>query len=97
VLTKYQAEKKVPWYHWEVVDAGTLDTSCCECISDINENNSGPRSENARREIYKPAPDGVRIGDKLEVTEEERVKLAAAFITDSADADTNVDHQERRQ
>ena len=25
VLTKYQAEKKIPWYHWEVVDG----CNCC--------------------------------------------------------------------
>src|SRR5436190_11387628 len=28
VLTKYQAEKKICWYHWEVVDAAS-----CDCVS----------------------------------------------------------------
>src|SRR6476660_5765377 len=28
VLTKYQAEKKICWYHWEVLDA-----ACCDCVT----------------------------------------------------------------
>jgi|SRR4051794_33120349 hypothetical protein len=86
LLTKYQAEKKVPWYHWEVVDAGTLDVSCCECITDTrDERIRRDHAITANRTLYKLAPSGVRVGETLEVTTEERLKIAAMFETVSGD------------
>jgi len=86
VLTKYQAEKKIPWYHWEVVDGGTLDANCCECITDTrDERIRRDHAITANRTLYKIAPDGVRLGDTFEVTQEERSKLAAMFETISGD------------
>src|SRR5215213_8645845 len=79
VLTKYQAEKKICWYHWEVVDA-----SCCDCL-----NPSGPSATNekqatnhAGRTIYKSAPENAEFGELLPVSEEEWVKLAAVLSPD---------------
>jgi hypothetical protein len=79
VLTKYQAEKKICWYHWEVVDA-----ACCDCVSP-----SGPAGttdkhamNHAGRMIYKSAPEGAELGAVLSVSEEEWVKLAAMLSPD---------------
>jgi hypothetical protein len=79
VLTKYQAEKKICWYHWEVVDAG-----CCDCVSP-----SGPAGaeekntkKQAKRTIYKAAPENAQLGAVLPVSEEEWVKLAAVLSPD---------------
>ena len=78
-LTKYQAEKEICWYHWEVVDAG-----CCDCVT----KNASARNTNqqvakqSRRTIYKPAPEGAEIGAVLPVSEEEWVKLAAVLAPD---------------
>jgi hypothetical protein len=81
VLTKYQAEKKICWYHWEVVDA-----SCCDCASQTGEaagaGSLGIAQSPSTRSFYKPAPDDAAIGDVLEVTEDEWVKLAAAMTPD---------------
>jgi hypothetical protein len=86
VLTKYQAEKKIAWYHWEVVDGGTLDANCCQCITDTRDGDTkNDRAATANRTVYKIAPDGVRLGDTFEVTREERSKLAAMFETISGD------------
>jgi hypothetical protein len=79
VLTKYQAEKKICWYHWEVVDAG-----CCDCASPSEP--ASPTEKNAAkhagRAIYKSAPDGAQLGETLPVSEEEWVKLAALLSPD---------------
>jgi hypothetical protein len=84
VLTKYQAEKKVPWYHWEVVDAAAINASCCERISDLHGDRAKRDDSNTScRTIYKAAPEGVCIGEKLEVTAEERVKLASMFESET--------------
>src|SRR5882757_1893391 len=79
VLTKYQAEKKICWYHWEVVDA-----ACCDCVSP-----SGPvgtveksAAKHAGRSIYKLAPDNAQLGEVLPVTDEEWVRLAAVLAPD---------------
>jgi hypothetical protein len=59
VLTKYQAEKEVPSYHWEVVDG--CDCCCqgqCHCV-------------------YKAAPPEARVGDVLELSEDEQVQVAS--------------------
>jgi hypothetical protein len=85
VLTKYQAEKKICWYHWEVVDA-----ACCDCVSP-----SGPAgatekntAKQAGRTIYKSAPENAQLGEVLPVTDEEWVKLAAVLSPDPAEVAT---------
>ena len=79
VLTKYQAEKEICWYHWEVVDA-----TCCDCVS--KNGPAGAAETNptklAGRTIYKPAPENAELGDVLPVSEEEWVKLAAVLAPD---------------
>jgi hypothetical protein len=69
VLTKYQSEKKISWYHWEVVDA-----ACCDS-PEPGEKAIAPTD----RTIYKPAPLDAQIGDTLALTDEERVNLAARY------------------
>jgi hypothetical protein len=79
VLTKYQAEKNICWYHWEVVDA-----ACCDSESK-SESVGGAEKKSmkqARRIIYKPAPENAELGDVLPVTDEEWVKLAAVLAPD---------------
>ncbi len=76
VLTKYQLEKKVRWYHWEVVDA-----HCCNCAHAIDDTTSDDARTGSADEpaIIKPAPENAKIGDSLPVSTEERTKLAALF------------------
>jgi len=76
VLTKYQAEKKICWYHWEVVDA-----SCCEAAPSEKH-----ASMHAGRTIYKSAPENVQLGEVLPVSDEEWVKLAAVLSPDPTEA-----------
>jgi hypothetical protein len=79
VLTKYQAEKKICWYHWEVVDA-----ACCDCVSQSEPVGTLEKSaaKHAGRSIYKLAPDNTQLGDVLPVTDEEWVRLAAVLSPD---------------
>ncbi|MEX2307638.1 MAG: hypothetical protein WD738_08605 [Pirellulales bacterium] len=65
VLTKYQAEKEISWYHWEVVDA-----ACCECVAD-----SGAAAPD--RCVYKPAPPDAELGDIVAVSDDEWAELAS--------------------
>jgi hypothetical protein len=65
VLTKYQAEKEIGWYHWEVVDA-----ACCGHFAD-----GGRRT--GQRGVYKPAPVDAKLGDVLAVSDEEWSELAS--------------------
>ncbi|MCI0332388.1 MAG: hypothetical protein L0228_04095 [Planctomycetes bacterium] len=64
VLTKFQAEREVKSYHWEVVDA-----SCCDGVSQ----HGTPVNDNS---IYKPAPAEAQLGDVLVVSDEEWAELA---------------------
>jgi hypothetical protein len=79
VLTKYQAEKKICWYHWEVVDA-----ACCDCTipSETAGASEKHAAKQAGRTIYKSAPENVQLGELLPVSDEERVKLAAVLSPD---------------
>ena len=70
VLTKYQAEKEIDWYQWEVVDA-----ACCECVA-----SSGQAAAN--RCVYKPAPVDAELGEVLAVSEEEWAELASVVSPD---------------
>jgi hypothetical protein len=79
VLTKYQAEKKICWYHWEVVEA-----ACCDCTNPsgtagVSEKDA---SMHGGRTIYKSAPENVQLGEVLPVSDEEWVKLAAVLSPD---------------
>jgi hypothetical protein len=79
VLTKYQAEKKICWYHWEVVDA-----ACCDAVNQ-SEPAGAMEKKSAKqvgRTIYKSAPENAQLGEVLPVTNEEWVKLAAVLSPD---------------
>jgi hypothetical protein len=71
VLTKYQAEKKIAWYHWEVVDA-------CNC--------GGPEAAAPDASkcpiVFKAAPDDAQIGDAIELDAADRTELAAYLSSD---------------
>lgn len=88
-LFKYQAEKKICWYHWEVVDA-----SCCDCVGKNGEAAVGGKSGIAQaagaHSIYKPAPDDAQLGDVLPVSDDEWVKLAAVLSPDPSDTAAQV-------
>src|SRR6476660_7680878 len=79
VLTKYQAEKKICWYHWEVVDAAS-----CDCVRQTG--TAEPAEKNAAthagRTIYKSAPNDAQLGAVLPVSDAEWVKLAAVLSPD---------------
>src|SRR5262245_13940383 len=67
VLTKYQCEKKIDWYHWEVVDAGCCDgINCCDTVG---ANAATPAANPATTlaaeqfDVYKAAPAGANVGD----------------------------------
>lgn len=83
VLTKYQAEKKICWYHWEVVDA-----SCCDCISaGDNTSDGGEIVQSPRtRALFKPAPENAQLGDTMSISNEDWVQLAALLAPDPHDS-----------
>ena len=72
-LTKYQAEREVRSYHWEVVDACRCGCGC-ECGDECS---PGGRPDCGCGCVYKPAPEGANIGDSLDLTEDERAQVAA--------------------
>jgi hypothetical protein len=82
VLTKWQAEKIVCSYHWEVIDV-----ACCDCVSKRGEPaidlSLGISQSHISRSFYKAAPDGVEVGDVLPVTEDEWAQLATALAPES--------------
>ena len=84
-MTKYQAEKKIPWYHWEVVDA-----ACCDC-PEPSEKDAKPEKKSVKqagRAIYKAAPADAQVGDTLALTDEECVSLASVLTADSAEQES---------
>jgi hypothetical protein len=66
LLTKYQAEKELPSYHWEVVDA-----SCCDSQNGTTMNDGG---------IYKAAPPDAQLGDVIALTDEEWRQLSPQLM-----------------
>jgi hypothetical protein len=83
LLTKYQAEKELSSYHWEVVDA-----SCCDCVAQ-----AGTTLKDGA--VYKAAPADAALGDELAVSEEELQQLSSqlmppAEITPAQVADVQV-------
>jgi hypothetical protein len=79
VLTKFQAEKKICWYHWEVVDAAR-----CDCVSQNGRAEAADKNAatHAGRTIYKSAPNDAQLGAVLPVSDAEWVKLAAVLSPD---------------
>ena len=70
VLTKYQAEKEICWYHWEVVDA-----ACCGCVAENAVDAAGYGDGPQSLEFYKPAPPQAQLGDVLPLSSDERNHL----------------------
>lgn len=68
LLTKYQAEKELCSYHWEVVDA-----SCCDCVAQ-----TGTTSKDGT--IYKVAPADATLGDVSAVSDEEWQQLSTELM-----------------
>jgi hypothetical protein len=64
LLTKYQAEREICSYRWEVVDAES-----CECVTQDAATPQNPC-------VYKPAPVDAEVGDVLAVTDSEWSELA---------------------
>ena len=89
VLTKWQAEKTICWYHWEVVDR-----SCCDCASQIGDadvsESLGIVQSPTSRTFYKPAPEDANLGDVAQVTEDEWVKLSAELTPHPRETMSNV-------
>jgi hypothetical protein len=79
LLTKYQAEKELPSYHWEVVDAG-----CCDYVSQTGTTTVTDGS------IYKAAPADAQLGDIVAVTEEEWQHLSPQFAPSQTSAPSQV-------
>ncbi len=81
VLTKYQAEKKICWYHWEVVDAAS-----CDCTAQENPaaGDTGIVQSATSGVIYKAAPEDANVGDSLPVSPAEWEKLATYMHPDAA-------------
>ena len=77
VLTKYQAEKEVCSYHWEVVDG--CDCGCDGCAANGEGGGAGCRC------VYKPAPAEAEIGDVLKLSEDEQVRLASWMSAEQQD------------
>jgi hypothetical protein len=68
LLTKYQAEKELSSYHWEVVDA-----SCCDCVAQ-----AGTTLKDGA--VYKAAPADAALGDVLAVSEDELQQLSSQLM-----------------
>jgi hypothetical protein len=80
VLTKYQAEKKICWYHWEVVDAAGCD---CTSLQNPADANTGIVQSSTSHDYYKAAPDDSKLGDSLPVSPDEWEKLATCLQPDA--------------
>jgi hypothetical protein len=73
LLTKYQAEKEICWYHWEVVDACTEAEAAVEPTETAN----GVVGLLQHPLVYKAAPADAQAGEVLPLLDEERATLAA--------------------
>lgn len=69
-LTKYEAEKEICSYHWEVVDGCSCGCGCGQGCEPGCEPSCGGGC------VYKPAPSGAQIGDTMEVTDQELAQVA---------------------
>jgi hypothetical protein len=85
VLTKYQAEKKISWYHWEVVGG----CSCCP-NGGCGGNCGCAESADAKCPcIYKAAPADAEIGQTIELSAADRVELTGYISTDDQEQSGN--------
>jgi hypothetical protein len=73
LLTKYQAEKEICWYHWEVIDA------CAEAEAEAEETAAATGVVGLLQHplVYKAAPADAQPGEVLPILEDERATLAA--------------------
>jgi hypothetical protein len=71
VLAKYQAEKEVCWYHWEVVDP------CAEAEEPADDSSYDANLNHPH--VYKAAPADAQPGDVLPITDDERTTLAGCL------------------
>jgi hypothetical protein len=82
VLTKYQAEKKIAWYHWEVVDGCNCGgNGCCPRGGDPG-CGCAESADNKCPCIFKEAPADAHIGDAFELDAADRTELAAYISSD---------------
>jgi hypothetical protein len=78
VLTKYQAEKKICWYHWEVVDGYNCngpDGCGPACGCEESADNKCPC-------VYKAAPADAQIGQQIELSPSDRAELVSYIAKD---------------
>jgi hypothetical protein len=81
LLTKYQAEKKIAWYHWEVVDGCN-----CGCPGGCDPNcGCAESADNKCPCVYKSAPADSKIGDLFELDPNDRAELAGYISADQQD------------
>jgi hypothetical protein len=82
VLTKYEAEKEISWYHWEVVDAAKCyeEELPAEETAEETAADDAPSTNPVVDQIYKPAPAEARVGDVLPLSDSERAQLTS-FLT----------------
>jgi hypothetical protein len=89
VLTKYEAEKEISWYHWEVVDAceyyegeEAAEESSEEPSDETAANGPNPIAAPVAAQIYKPAPEEAQVGDVLPLSDSERAQLTSFLSSD---------------
>jgi hypothetical protein len=82
LLTKYQAEKKICWYHWEVVDGCNCGgPGCCPGGCDPGCGCAESAASTCPC-VYKAAPADAQIGEAIELTAADRAELAAWIPSD---------------
>lgn len=72
-LTKYEAQKEICWYHWEVVDS-----CCCGCCCGCDDARGCADGCDC---VYKEAPAAAKIGDTFELSAEEQAEIASRVDT----------------
>lgn len=89
VLTKYEAEKEIRWYHWEVVDAAEYyegEEPAEEAAEETAANGQNPNASSLVDQIYKLAPAEAQIGDVLPLSDSERTQLTSFLSSDGGGA-----------
>jgi len=86
VLTKYEAEKEIRWYHWEVVDAAEYydeELPAEETAEETAADEANPSAESVADQIYKPAPAEAQVGDVMPLSDSERAQLTSFLSGDA--------------
>jgi hypothetical protein len=89
VLTKYEAEKEIRWYHWEVVDAAEWyeeELPAEETAEETAADGANPSTNPVVDQIYKPAPTEAHVGDVLPLSDRERAQLTSFLSNDVGQA-----------